>query len=256
MKTILILSPHLDDAALSCGGWMAAAAAAGGQVTVFNLFCAPYKGPLSPAARELHASWGDPVDISGLRLAEDRQALGMLGAQGMYGDARDLIYRQDAQGAWLYAHMADLQGRRHPADDALVRHYFEIITRQFNKDAVEVYAPLGIGGHIDHLLAFDIGAGLQQAGYAVWFYEDLPYALREDWLEARMKSITGMAASVKLFSLENLETKIAALHAYASQIAALFQNEANMREWMSAQALRMSGREDMGGEKVWAFRKM
>lgn len=251
MKTILVLSPHLDDAILSCGGWMAQAVEAGGQVTVYNLFCARYQGPLSPAALELHASWGNPADITALRAAEDQQALSVIGAEGMYSDVRDLIYRQDADGEWLYPAMNDIMGLRNPLDDALVEHYFEKVTTLFSVEEVEIYAPLGIGGHIDHLLAFDTGMRLQERGYAVRFYEDLPYALNADWLEKRLETVSREEAQVKLFSLENLEKKLKALGAYASQIPSLFGDESKMRESLTAQAVRMSGRMVMGGEKVW-----
>jgi len=256
MKTILVLSPHLDDAVLSCGGWMAQAAGAGERVLVYNLFCAPYQGPLSAAARERHASWGNPEDISGLRIEEDRQALAIIGAQAIYGDVRDLIYRQDARGEWLYNSMADIQGMRNPLDDELVSHYFDKVRDLAANESMEIYAPLGVGAHIDHLLAFDVGVKLHQAGYTVWFYEDLPYALRGDWLEARMKSITNMEPSVKLFSADILEKKIAALRCYRSQIAALFEDEGKMREGLTLQALRMSGRGDLGGEKVWKIKDL
>ncbi len=42
-----------------------------------------------------------------------------------------------------------------------------------------------------------------------------------------------------------------ALSSYASQIASLFGDEAKMRESLTAQSLRMSGRWDMCGEKMW-----
>jgi len=254
MKMILVLSPHLDDAVLSCGGWMAQMVEAGRQVLVYNLFCAHYQGPLSPAARELHASWGNPRDITALRAVEDRQALGVIGAEGMYGDARDLIYRQDACGEWLYPAMDDIMGTRNPQDDALVGHYLEKVSALFKTEEVEMYAPLGIGGHIDHLLAFDLGMRLKESGYAVRFYEDLPYALHADWLEKRMEAIAGGEVQVKLFTLKNLEKKLTALSTYASQIPSLFEDEAKMRESLTAQALRMSGRQDMGGEKVWRIK--
>ena len=89
MKTILVLSPHLDDAVLSLGGMMAQKVSSGQSVVVYNLFCAPYHGPLSPAAQRLHEGWGDPEDLAGLRLQEDRQALEVIGAQQIIGDARD-----------------------------------------------------------------------------------------------------------------------------------------------------------------------
>ena len=253
MKTILVLSPHLDDAVLSLGGMMAHQVSQGRSVVVYNLFCAPYHGPLSPAAQRLHEGWGDPEDITALRLQEDRQALELIGAHQIIGDARDLIYRQSLQGAWLYTNMEDIQGERNPEDNALVNTYFNKLSGMFSKEKFDFYTPLGIGGHIDHMLAFDIGARLHQAGYIVKFYEDLPYALREDYLHARTDNLTDMQSVVELFPLEMLERKIEALHYYQSQIDSLFENEDNMRDWIRQQALRVSGRADMGGEKIWAL---
>ena len=121
----------------------------------------------------------------------------------------------------------------------------------FTKEKFDIYTPLGIGGHIDHVLAFDIGVRMHQAGYNVKFYEDLPYALRKDYLSSRINTLKNMRSSVELFPLEMLERKIEALHYYQSQIDSLFENEDNMRDWIRQEALRMSGRQDMGGEKVW-----
>jgi LmbE family N-acetylglucosaminyl deacetylase len=251
MKTILVLSPHLDDAVLSLGGMMAHKVSQGYSVVVYNLFCAPYHGPLSPAAQRLHEGWGDPEDITALRLQEDRQALEVIGAQQIIGDARDLIYRQSLQGTWLYTNMEEIQGERNPEDNALVDSYFRKLSSMFSRDKFDIFTPLGVGGHIDHMLAFDIGVHLHKAGYAIKFYEDLPYAMREDYLNARLTQIEGMLSSVELFPLEMLARKIEALHFYQSQIDSLFENEGNMRVWVREQALRMSEREDMGGEKVW-----
>ena len=251
MKTILVLSPHLDDAVLSLGGMMAQKVSSGQSVVVYNLFCAPYHGPLSPAAQRLHEGWGDPEDITGLRLEEDRQALNVIGAQQIIGDMRDLIYRQSLQGAWLYTNMEDIQGERNPEDNALVNTYFNKLSGMFSKDKFDFYTPLGIGGHIDHMLAFDIGVRLHQAGYGVKFYEDLPYAMREDYLHARTDSLTDMQSSLELFPLVMLERKIEALQHYQSQIDSLFENEDNMRELIRKEALLISGCQDMGGEKVW-----
>jgi LmbE family N-acetylglucosaminyl deacetylase len=253
MKTIVVLSPHLDDAVLSLGGMMAQKVQDGRSVIAFNLFCAPYHGPLSPAAQRLHEGWGDPEDITGLRLEEDRRALEVIGAQQIIGDARDLIYRQSVQGDWLYTSMDDIQGERNPADNEWVSSYFTKLSNMFAKEKFDFYAPLGVGGHIDHMLAFDIGTLLHNAGYTVKFYEDLPYAMREDYLKARVGSIQGMHSEIELFDLKQLDKKLQALHAYQSQIDSLFESEDNMRSWIPQWAKRMSGREDLGGERVWIY---
>jgi len=247
----IYLSPHLDDAVLSCGGFIAESVKKGNHVIVFNLFCAPYQGPLSPLAQELHASWGNPEDITALRLEEDRQALELLGADRIIGDVPDLIYRQNEAGEWLYQNMADIQGRRNPCDDSLVDHYSEKIRLFFQPQLTYIYAPLGIGAHIDHLIAYDIGVKLSRSGYVVEFYEDLPYALREDWRQQRLAEIEGMHAYPEYFFLQILRIKIEAIRCYASQIKALFENEQNMKNWIVSQAQKLSNNEDKGAERFW-----
>ncbi len=232
---------------------MAAAVEKGIEVVVYNLLCAPYNGPLSPAARELHIRWGDPGDITGLRLDEDAKALSHLGVQRMMGDQHDLIYRIDRHGEWLYPNMEDIMGERNGADEALVDHYLEKIRGLFEPDKVKVYAPLGIGGHIDHQITFDIGNKLLRVGFDVAFYEDLPYALKTEWRVTRLGELEGIVSGVELFSLDCLEEKLAALEFYASQITELFEDVENMRTWLTEWALKMSGRADRGGEMIYRF---
>lgn len=253
MKMILILSPHLDDAVLSCGGMMAEAVSRGIPVIVYDLFCAPYNGMLSPAANELHASWGSPEDIIALRIDEDQQALDYLGAQCILGDQCDMIYRLDSNGDWLYPQMDDIMGERRDEDNPLVNHYYERVRKLYSPDEVRILAPLGIGKHVDHLIAFDVGAELYKDGYEVAFYEDLPYALKVEWRETRLGELNGMESKVESFTLEHLEKKLQTLEFYASQISELFENVENMRAWLTDWAMRMSGQEDMGGELHYRF---
>ena len=56
----IYLSPHLDDAALSCGGGIAAQRAAGERVLVVT-FCTGAPAPdmqFSDLAQEFHRKWG------------------------------------------------------------------------------------------------------------------------------------------------------------------------------------------------------
>lgn len=251
MKTILVLSPHLDDAILSCGGWMAEAAGRGNRILVYNLFCLPYQGPFSKLAQEVHACWGGLRCMPALRLEEDHRAMELIGAEVLIGDVCDLIYRKNPEGEWLYTEMEDIQGKRRLEDNALVGHYFDKIQRMFRRETVLVCAPRGLGMHIDHLLAFDVGMRLQRSGYEIEFYEDLPYAMNEQREITKLPGSNEMAPAVNLFSMESLHRKVEALRCYQSQIGGLFGDEAKMEQEISRYALEVSGRQDMGGERVW-----
>src|SRR5262245_42598457 len=83
----IYLSPHLDDAVLSCGGSIARHSAAGARVLVVTICTAapPPEGPFSDFAKETHNLWGLTAD-QGMhaRLHEDSLAMEHLGADSMW----------------------------------------------------------------------------------------------------------------------------------------------------------------------------
>ena len=100
----IYLSPHLDDAVLSCGGRIWQQARAGGRVLVVTVFASPPApgAPLSPFARSLHARWGHPAGAVARRQEEDRAAVAILGAQAVHWPYADCIYRQAPGGRFLF----------------------------------------------------------------------------------------------------------------------------------------------------------
>lgn len=79
MKTIY-LSPHLDDAALSCGGLVWMQAQAGERVEIWTM-CAgdPPEGRLSDYAQAHHERWGLGREAVAARREEDARSCNILG---------------------------------------------------------------------------------------------------------------------------------------------------------------------------------
>ena len=147
------LSPHYDDAALSCGGLIAQLAAAGEPVVVATVFGGrPDMTTLSPFARSIHARPGAAGDLIAQRVAEERQALAILGAQGRPGDYLDCIYRRaEPDGRWLYDREEALFGAVDAADDGLVDELAAVFAALAPPaDQCVIYAPLAVGNHVDH----------------------------------------------------------------------------------------------------------
>ena len=93
---LIVLSPHLDDAAFSCGALLHRAHREGLRTLVVNFFTAvpePDRA-LSDFARELHASWGVDERAVETRRLEDQAALARLGAEYRNEDLLDGLYRQ------------------------------------------------------------------------------------------------------------------------------------------------------------------
>lgn len=225
----IILSPHYDDAALSCGGLIAQRAAAGELVVVATVFGGrPDLTTLSPFARAIHARPGAAGDLIAQRVAEERQALAILGAQGWPGDYLDCIYRRaEADGRWLYDSEEAIFGAVDAADDGLVDELAAVLAALAPPAGqCLIYAPLAVGNHVDHQVVQRAAMKLVEGGYDLLFYEDYPYVVRDPaGLPAALDRVAPRAGWQPMpvpLSREDLERKIAAVTAYASQLAVLF----------------------------------
>lgn len=232
MANLIYLSPHLDDAALSCGGEIVLQTRAGGRVWVVTVFAGDPPGPLSPFAQVMHQVWGLGDDAPAARRAEDLAALALLGAVALHWDLPDCIYRCDAAGAPLYADPGALWGAIHPADEALVEPLARRIAALPAADVL--YAPLGAGNHVDHRL---LRRAAEASGRALVFYEEYPYA--ED--PAAVEAAVGpeLSAELVLLDEEALAARSAAVACYRSQISSFWRDVAEMDERLRAYALRV-----------------
>src|SRR3954469_806836 len=105
----IYLSPHLDDAALSCGGQIYAATQRQERVLIVTITAGDPIAPVSDYAASLHTRW-ELVDATAARRQEDLTACSILGADALDWDIPDCIYRVDAQGAPFYVSDADIFG--------------------------------------------------------------------------------------------------------------------------------------------------
>jgi LmbE family N-acetylglucosaminyl deacetylase len=89
------------------------------------------------------------------------------------------------------------------------------------KGRVRVFAPLGVGNHVDHQLLFWAARRLGPR-YGVLFYEDYPYAAKPGALHSRLASLQ-LPAQPRLVPItEQIGIKIAAISRYKSQLDILF----------------------------------
>jgi LmbE family N-acetylglucosaminyl deacetylase len=223
MSIHLYLSPHMDDAVLSCGGQMAAQIERGERVRVLNIFAGiPDYTRLSAYAERQHNKWGRPADPVSTRRIEDERVLDDLGAEVEYWEFYDCIYRQ-ANGEFLYTHHDAVFGPIHPAETALIAtltHNLRRLTETW-PEAV-FYAPIGAGGHVDHRLVRASAVALQRTGLPVQFYEDFPYVAREGVLgEAQAELPVTWTSHLTPIDVAR---KIATIAGYASQLLAVFHD--------------------------------
>ena len=175
----IYLSPHLDDAALSCGGRIYQERQAGLSVLVLNLMAGdpPPAATEATFAAELHARWeldSNPVQA---RRAEDKRALAVLDAAGLYWELPDCIYRcHPATGQFLYQTEEHLCGPVHPAELGLLENISQRLAALPLAAGGRVYVPLAVGGHVDHRLVRQATEAWGAPGGELVYYEDYPYA--------------------------------------------------------------------------------
>ncbi len=251
----IYLSPHLDDAALSCGGTIAQHTTAGIPVLVVNICTgAPPPGALlSPFASLMHRRWNLSADEAmARRLREDAEALEILRADGLQLDMLDAIYRMPeayTDDERLFGQVAE--GDRLASD--LQARLEDLISRF--PDAV-IYAPLGVGRHVDHLATCTAAQALSRGGASVAFYEDFPYVRHEHALEQRLVELGGADRFLPLVTSidATLTRKIGAIEAYSSQLDVLFGGAAAMARAVRDYAARVSPDAGAYGERIWMFR--
>ena len=166
----IFISPHLDDAVLSVGGLIHAQNRSGLSPMVWTIMAGmPPNEVLSPLAQQLHDTWGldSAREATHIRRKEDNQALKPLGAQVLHYDFLDCIYRRDKQGIPLYD---DIFLPLHPEDDDLGESIMLHLGSNLHPDD-QLYCPLGIGMHVDHLhVRRSVGA----LGFSMRYYADIP----------------------------------------------------------------------------------
>jgi len=252
--THVFFSPHMDDAIGSCGGTIAKLANAGSLVFIYNLFSGKTTPPYSPAAIDLHNQWGNPKDVVELRRAEDQAACTKIGVKVHFDNIPDAIYRISRNGKWMYGNDDDIFKDRHKDDEKIVK-YFEKRIRKYlsNYAKARLYFPLGVGNHVDHKLAFDIGLLLKADDFNVWFYEDFPYTKSKDIVPLMFASRDWYSYSVSL-TINEINAKICAFNYYLSQVSMLFGSSEKMRDAFITFAKEYARDEVEFAERFWSYR--
>jgi LmbE family N-acetylglucosaminyl deacetylase len=161
-RSKIILSPHCDDALLALGGsiqlWQPC------PITVLTLFgtCAWTVGD-SKSHKE----------ITALNRKEEKLALSAAGCASVCLEYKEVLLRG-------YSEWNAVPGK----SDSILQNQLERELLEKIPSRSEVYIPLAIGGHTDHVLtrnaALKLSERLRKKLCSIYLYEDLPYAWYED----------------------------------------------------------------------------
>ena len=240
----IYLSPHLDDAALSCGGQIYEQTAVGKSVLIVTLMAGdPPGGPLSAFAQSLHERWQLATDVVAARRAEDAAACRILGADYAHWGILDCVYRTHPQdGQPLYPTWADVIGAIHQTEEALIARLAAQMA-EFPASS-QVYAPLAVGNHVDHQVTR--AAAERCFGERLIYYEDYPYVAQADALTAIIPPHSpAWQARVIELTTHGIQVKTEAIAAFVSQVGSFFTDQVDLAHKIGDfTTLR-------GGERVW-----
>jgi LmbE family N-acetylglucosaminyl deacetylase len=237
----IYISPHLDDAVLSCGGLIWEQTQADTPVEIWTLFGGfPQPDSSSDLIRQLHREWGVKTSEQAiaLRRQEDQRAAQIVGARPAHFDFLDCIYRRSQAGQALYT---DIFVPPHPAEADLPQEIATVLAGRLAPDDV-VICPLALGGHVDHII---VRQAVERLKRPLHYYADIPYLLRNTF--ELKQAVKGMWVQVFPLSAQGLRAWQKGIAAYASQIKVLFGDLAQMR-----QEIRAYG-EQTKGIHLWLF---
>jgi LmbE family N-acetylglucosaminyl deacetylase len=253
----IYLSPHLDDAALSCGGRIYQERQAGLQALVVTIFAgdAPPEALAlpTPILADLHTRWeleSTPNPVSARR-NEDREALSILEADVQHWKWPECVYRRHPlTGSFLYPSEESLWGKVDPGDqetlEQLMRHLAELPLAPRG----QVYVPLTVGDHVDHHLVRQAAEAWGAPEGELVYYEEYPYAEHPEALRRVIGN--GPEWRPESFSLDvsTLTAKAAAVARYRSQISTFFASADEIFPRLKAYAATAC--EGQGwGERYW-----
>lgn len=242
MQQIFVLSPHLDDAAFSCGGTIATATRRGRRVTVVTTFAGDAPPAPSRLAQRLHRSWGLRRDVVARRRDEDRTALRFLGAEIVHWDLPEAIYRVDPRtGEPRYRELSDLFKPPYPEDAEVLQQLVGRISGLSSEAALLV--PLAVGGHVDHQLVRQ-AAEHARDGTRIYF-EDYPYSAKPRNVERAIGARGDWRTLITNLDEAARRAKYAAAVSYRSQIRSQFRTRFHLRWRLGRQYRRL------GGERFW-----
>lgn len=239
----IYLSPHYDDAVLSCGGLAWEQVQAGEKVEIWTI-CAgePEHKEFSAFARSLHERWETGFNAAAQRKEEDTLSCAIIGASARIFNIPDCIYRMRKDGSRPICDSEEALFQGLQADDEDLVDWLASEIGEAAGDATRIISPLALGNHVDHWLT---RTAAERSGGSLWYYADYPYVLKDnsiadrtyagEWktvvypvsdggLEAWTKSIAAHRSQLSTFWVD-MPTMEAAIRAY-------YQSAGGIKLWM------------------------
>lgn len=241
IERVVILSPHLDDAALSCGGLLNFLTGRKASCLVISVYCGNppavkgKDGTLRTPQRKGHVN-------PRLRRREDIAAMHAVDADFVHLGFPDGIYRRSSiTNQLIYRHAREKWVAPRIDDLAHVEELYLVLRRLcLNLGRILLVSPMGIGQHVDHTIVSRVALRLAEGGLSLLFFEDFPYVVdskvgngAEDDPRQALRRL-GWDSAQRMVLPVNVEAKAALISHYHSQIPALFDDEKGILDALHA----------------------
>jgi hypothetical protein len=233
ISRLVVLSPHLDDAVLSCGALMNHARK-DMPVTVATFFTEGGAPPYTLSARcylrQTQAYDADKLYLA--RQAEDQAILEDAAIGYLHAGLTEALFRKRARPLlnrlpWAGRLIPELshiyptyrlhiiRGRISAHDTSTLRCILDTINQLSLESSTLFLAPLAVGDHVDHML---VRTAAELSRGKVIYYSDFPYNMRY----RADPSFVQRNALVQATWAYDLATKLTLIRAYRTQVDALF----------------------------------
>jgi LmbE family N-acetylglucosaminyl deacetylase len=233
VSRLVVLSPHLDDAVLSCGALINHARKET-SITVVTFFteggAPPYTCSARSYLRQTRDRHADNLFLA--RRAEDRAVFEGTGISYVHVGLTEILFRRRTRPllnrlpwasrlipelCYLYPtfRLHVIRGGISPDDVSTIRCILDTIDHLSPTSSTLFLAPLGVGGHKDHIL---VRTAAELSRQLVTYYSDFPYNLRY----SVDPSFVQRNSLVQATWSQDLAAKLPLIRAYRTQVNALF----------------------------------
>lgn len=190
----IFVSPHLDDAILSCYPMIRSCQDEGFQVEIWTVMAGlPHtESRFSDCAMMI--SRNDPAGYVQIRQREDLKAASKLAIPTIHFPFPDAVYRSDQGGRCLYP---DLQSLFHNVDlrELCLINQISLAIEQHLRPGDTLVVPSAVCGHVDHIMTRISCAMLP---HETLYYDEFPYAIRSGKAH-HIESQTAWADSIRQY---------------------------------------------------------
>jgi LmbE family N-acetylglucosaminyl deacetylase len=250
---VVVVSPHMDDAILSCGGLLSRLLPVIDCLTVTVCTADP------AGVNSDHPPHG--IALPSLRRNEEVRALRALGCPLMQLDLLDAIYRENTHTkSPLYPTMQSLWTMPVDADSVHrqeLRNRLLPISKPVGDRPTLFVTPMGIGHHVDHILCTQVVLSIVSSTDHVLLYEDFPYVVDQGAHVGLADNAQNALRRLNVRGVEcltqecDLESKVSWISCYESQIDSIFGSAEHVRPMLMKNS--MNGHTV---ERFWKIQKI